>query len=479
VKTVKNVAPPSGFRRLLFRMPIFAYRSGMGWLFGDRLMLLDHTGRVSGKRRQTVLEVVSHDPAHDSFVVASGWGPTAAWYRNVIRTPDVTIQVGRRRIPATAVPLPEDAGAEIFTEYAARHRITAKHLLPRLMGYAVDGSDADFREVGQRIPFVRFVPRPPRGAATEMGASVATGPDAVITADRLTRRFGKRRGITDVSFAVTRGEVFGFLGPNGAGKSTTIRLLLGLYRPSRGHACLFGLDPRRDGIEVRRQIGYLPGELALFPRLTGRAILDRAAHIRGLHDHRYREELVERFAAELDRPVRTLSKGNVQKIGLILAFAHRPELLVLDEPTSGLDPLLQDEFTRLVRETAADGRTVFLSSHDLDEVQRLVDRLAIIKEGRIIVTDTVEQLRASSPTTVELRFAGPVDPTPFRQMDAVRVLSHDTERVRLSVTGPMGPLLRVAADLDVVDMTSRPADLDELFLTYYRSGTDGTDRHVR
>jgi ABC-2 type transport system ATP-binding protein len=168
----------------------------------------------------------------------------------------------------------------------------------------------------------------------------------------------------------------------------------------------------------------------------------------------------------------------VQKIGLILAFAHRPELLVLDEPTSGLDPLLQDEFTRLIRETVSDGRTVFLSSHDLDEVQRLVDRLAIIKEGRIIVTDTVERLRASSPKTVEFRFAHPIDTARFQHLDTVRVLSHDTTRLRLSVTGPIGPLLPVAADLDPHDMTARPADLDELFLTYYRTDTD-THSHAR
>jgi ABC-2 type transport system ATP-binding protein len=162
-----------------------------------------------------------------------------------------------------------------------------------------------------------------------------------------------------------------------------------------------------------------------------------------------------------------------------LAFGHRPELLVLDEPTSGLDPLLQDEFSRLVRETVSDGRTVFLSSHDLDEVQRLVERLAIIKEGRIIVTDTVEHLRASSPKTVEFHFAHPIGTAAFQHLDAVRVLFHDTTWMRLSVTGPIGPLLRVAADLDALDMTARPADLDELFLTYYRPETDETDSYVR
>ena len=300
----------------------------------------------------------------------------------------------------------------------------------------------------------------------------------IVRADRLTRRFGRSRGVSDVSFAVTRGEVFGFLGPNGAGKSTTIRLLLGLYRPTSGTAALFGLNPLRDSVAVHRRVGYLPGELALYPRLTGRDILDRFSRIRRHTDHRYRDELVERFTIELDRPIQTLSKGNLQKIGLLLAFAHRPELLVLDEPTSGLDPLLRDEFGRLVRETTGDGRTVFLSSHDLDEVQRLADRVAIIREGRLVVVNTVAELRAAAPKTVEFRFGEPVDAAPFAGLDGVRVLGHDTECLQLSVTGPIGPLLRLAAAHDPVDMTARSADLDELFLGYYRTGT-GEDEHGR
>ncbi|QLL05929.1 nitroreductase family deazaflavin-dependent oxidoreductase [Mycobacterium vicinigordonae] len=159
MKVVRNVNPPAGLTRLLFRIPIYAYRLHLGWLFGARLVLLNHIGRVTGKRRQTVLEVVAHDPADDSFVVASGWGPTAAWYRNIVQVPDVTIQVGRRTILVRAVPLTDDEGEDVFANYAARHRLAAKHLLPRLMGFAVDGSDADFRAVGRRLPFVRFVPR--------------------------------------------------------------------------------------------------------------------------------------------------------------------------------------------------------------------------------------------------------------------------------------------------------------------------------
>lgn len=293
---------------------------------------------------------------------------------------------------------------------------------------------------------------------------------AVVSVERLTRRFGERRGVADISFEVAAGEVFGYLGPNGAGKSVTIRLLLGLHSATSGRARVFGLDPRRDGVEIHRRVGYLPGELALFPRLTGQQHVDRFASVRGLTDRSYERELVERFAIEMDRPVRVLSKGNRQKIGLMLACMHRPELLVLDEPTSGLDPLLQDEFARLVRETVEEGRTVFLSSHELSEVQRLVDRLAIIKDGCIVVTETVEGLRLNAPRTIEFRFAHAVDPQRFAGLDGVRILdSTGRQNVVLAITGVVAPLLRVAAELDPVDVTSRPADLDELFLTYYRT----------
>jgi deazaflavin-dependent oxidoreductase (nitroreductase family) len=159
VEIVKDAQPPTGLARLLYRVPIYLYRARLGWIFGDRIMLLNHVGRVSGMRRQAILEVVEHDPADGSYVVASGWGPTAAWYRNVLHTPDVAIQVGHRTIPMRAVKLTEDEGAQIFARYAVRHRMAAKYLLPRLLGFSVDGSEADFRAVGRHLPFIRFVPR--------------------------------------------------------------------------------------------------------------------------------------------------------------------------------------------------------------------------------------------------------------------------------------------------------------------------------
>lgn len=291
----------------------------------------------------------------------------------------------------------------------------------------------------------------------------------VIETHTLTRSFGPHRGIIEVDLRVEPGEVFGFLGPNGAGKSTTIRILMGLYHASSGTARVLGLDPFHDGVEVHRRTGYLPGELAVYPRVTGREILDRFGSARGLRDTRYRDELIERFGAEVDRPTQTLSKGNKQKLGIVLAFMHRPELLVLDEATSGLDPLLQQEFISLLRETAAEGRTVFLSSHDLDEVQRAVHRLAIIREGRIVVTDTVDGLRQHAPRTIELVFDRDVDTAALTQLDGVQVTGTDPRHLRFTITGPVAPILRAIAPLDPIDLLARPADLDELFLDYYRS----------
>lgn len=291
---------------------------------------------------------------------------------------------------------------------------------------------------------------------------------AAIEVAELTRTFGSIRAVDRVALDVAEGEVFGFLGPNGAGKSTTIRILLGLYRRDSGRVRVLGRDPAREAPAICRRTGYLPGELALYPRLSARQHLDRLGAARGLRHTAYRDELVERFGVVLDRPVRGLSKGSRQKIGIVAAFMHRPDLLVLDEPTSGLDPLLQDEFAHLVRETAEDGRTVFLSSHDLAEVQTLADRVAIIRQGHIVATDTVEHLRDAAPRTVQFRFRHPVDPAPFAAIDGVRVTDADGDRLALSVTGGVAQVLRLAAEQDPMDVVARSADLEELFLGYYR-----------
>lgn len=291
---------------------------------------------------------------------------------------------------------------------------------------------------------------------------------AAIETLGLTKSFGATLAVDRLDLRVEPGQVFGFLGPNGAGKTTTIRLLLALHRPTAGGARMLGLDSLRDSVAIHARCGYLPGEFELHPRMTGRRVLDWFARARGGVDERLRDQLVERFDVTLDRQVHELSKGNRQKLGIVLAFMHRPELLVLDEPTSGLDPLMQNEFQRLLRETVADGRTVFLSSHELDEVQRVADRVAIIRAGRLVVTDTVEGLRRQAPQTIELRFAQPVPAAVFESLHGVQRVTGDGDRITLQTTGQLAELLRVIADHDPLDVVARHADLDELFLSYYR-----------
>ena len=293
----------------------------------------------------------------------------------------------------------------------------------------------------------------------------------------LTKRYGSTTAVADLNLRVEPGQVFGFLGPNGAGKSTTIRMLLALQRPTAGRAALLGLDAAADSVEVHRRVGYLPGDLELFPRLTGRQHIAWFARARGVDTGSLARRLADRFQVVADRPVRDLSKGNRQKIGLVLAFMHRPELLVLDEPTSGLDPWMQHEFESLLRETVAEGRTVFLSSHELSEVQRIGDRIAIIKEGRLVAEDTVDGLRRAAPQKMQVRFPHPVDPAELRAIKGVTVTTSDGRRVTLEVAGEIAPVLKVIARHDPVELTSRPPGLDELFLGFYRqSPREGASR---
>jgi ABC-2 type transport system ATP-binding protein len=293
---------------------------------------------------------------------------------------------------------------------------------------------------------------------------------------RLSKTYGKTvHALVGLDLRVEPGEVFGYLGPNGAGKSTTIRLLLGLIRPSGGTATLFGLDSWRQAVEAHRRVGYLPGDLRLSDRLTGEEQLESLARLRGGVDERLRAALCVRLGVVLDRPIRQLSKGNRQKLGIVQAFMHRPGLVVLDEPTSGLDPLLQSEVRALIRETASDGRSVFLSSHSLDEVQHVADRVGIIRSGSLADVDSVESLRERSLRRVTITFADAADPEPFAAVAGVRVVGVDGAILRLAAPEPaMDALVKAAAMRTVVDFVSQPADLEEIFLELYRE-PDGGD----
>jgi ABC-2 type transport system ATP-binding protein len=290
---------------------------------------------------------------------------------------------------------------------------------------------------------------------------------AIIETQKLTKAYGAYRGIVDVDLVVNEGEVFGFLGPNGAGKTTTIRVLLDLIRATSGTARVFGIEASADPVSIHRRIGYLPGEWNLYDRLTGAETIRYFANLRGGVDSAYVDRLVQRLDLDPSRRFREYSKGNKQKVGLIVALQHQPELLILDEPTSGLDPLVQQSFNELVFEAKAQGRTMFLSSHIISEVERTCDRVAIIREGRIVRTDTVEGVRALAAHEVELRFAEQVDPAPFQAIEGVANLASEGRMLRMLVTGPIAPVVRLAGRYDLVDFVSREPSLEEVFLSEY------------
>jgi ABC-2 type transport system ATP-binding protein len=289
----------------------------------------------------------------------------------------------------------------------------------------------------------------------------------VIETESLTKHYGPVRGIEDVTMTVRTGEVFGFLGPNGAGKTTMIRTLLDLQRPTSGSARLFGLDSRRDSLAIRARLGNLPGDFTIDAKLSGHELLRFCAQVRGMTGLGRAAEFAERFEANLERPAGTLSRGNRQKIGLIQALFHEPELLMLDEPTSGLDPLMQEEFLAVLSEHRDRGRTVFLSSHDLDEVERICDRVAIIRDGRLAAIEDVAEMRGRSYHRVTIEFTERVDPSEFAHIPGVSDLAVDGRRVSFRVRGDLDTLVKAAARHTVVDMELVEPTLEEMFLTYY------------
>jgi len=292
---------------------------------------------------------------------------------------------------------------------------------------------------------------------------------SAIHTEALTKHYGDVHALVDLDLDVRNGEVFGFLGPNGAGKTTMIRTILDEIRPTAGRASIMGLDTHEKSVEIRRHIGYVPGDLAMYPNLTGRDTLTYFANLRDGVDWKFVDELAERLDADLSKKVGDLSSGNRQKVGLIQAFMERPEVLIMDEPSSGLDPLMQREFQTMLREVVAEGRTVFLSSHTLSEVQRVADRVGIIRHGRLIALEAVSSLRSKGMRRVELEFGSPVDPAVLEAVPGVREVIVEDHRAMLSYDGKMDILLKTVADrYDLVDIATQEADLEEIFLTYYR-----------
>ncbi len=293
-----------------------------------------------------------------------------------------------------------------------------------------------------------------------------------IQTNNLTKAYGRRVAVSNVNLEVRRGEIFGYLGPNGAGKTTTIRTLLDFIRPTSGSASIFGLDSRRDSREIRRRVGYLPGDMMLYDKLTGKEMVTYSANLRGGVDRRFVDQLAERLEVNFGQPIRSLSRGNRPKIGLVLAFMHRPELLIMDEPISGLDPLMQQVFNRLIQEVKAEGRTVLISSHNLPEVERICDRAGIIREGQLVTVEDISVLKDRALHQLEFHFGAPVPSDVFAGLPGVRDVVVEDSVLRCTVMGTPDALVKAAARYEVVSIKTHEVGLEEVFLAYY--GEEGS-----
>lgn len=297
--------------------------------------------------------------------------------------------------------------------------------------------------------------------------------ETAISIRGLAKHYGRLIAVKDLRLEVERGEIFGFLGLNGAGKTTTIRILLDLLRPTSGHTAVLGYDCQSQGLEVRARVGYLPGEMGLYSDMTGRDVLDFLAKLkRHTIDKKYRAELQERLAlstTDLARRLREYSTGMKRKLGLIQAFQDDPQLLILDEPTEGLDPLMQEAFYELLAEVKAKGRTVFMSSHVLTEVERVCDRVGLLKKGELVLLSTVDEIRNLAARRVRVIFAEDVTRVPDLAPEQ-EILEIRPRQWTLRVNGPLGPLLRALADLPVSDLMVEEAHLEDVILKYYREG---------
>lgn len=290
-----------------------------------------------------------------------------------------------------------------------------------------------------------------------------------IALSSLTKSYGKARGIVDLDLEVHTGEVFGFLGPNGAGKTTTIRILLDLIRPTSGSARVLGLDAHDDSLRIRSRVGYLPGELSLYEDMTVERALEYFTALRGGAGDSKIDPLCEEFELDQTRKIKDLSAGNKQKVGIVQAFAHEPAVLILDEPTGGLDPLMQQHVHRLIETARSEGRTVFLSSHVLPEVERIADRVGIIRQGSLIEVATIDELKDRAVRVLEVRFDG-TRPSPQELSEVENVVEVEERRTttQIRVEGSMDALVKALARYEVSALRSEEADLEEVFLDLYR-----------
>lgn len=290
--------------------------------------------------------------------------------------------------------------------------------------------------------------------------------EIVIQTTNLTKFYGKSRGIKDVNITVNKGDIFGFLGPNGAGKSTTIRTLLDFIRPTSGSASIFGLDCQKDSVAIRKRIGYIPGDFGLYGNMTGWKFLEYFGKVRGRYDEASAKSLAHKFDIKLDRKMKEYSRGMRQKVALIQALMNNPDLVIMDEPTNGLDPLIQQTFMDVLMEQAHSGTTIFMSSHVLSEVEKVCNRVAIIKEGSIVTEEKVEELKQKSGKVIEVKFAEQVDPSIFK-MDGIAAVTQPNGTYKINVTGNMENVLKELSSHKLKDISIHQMTLEDVFMHYY------------
>lgn len=289
----------------------------------------------------------------------------------------------------------------------------------------------------------------------------------MLIVEGLTKLFQSGRGITDVSFTVNKGEVFGFIGPNGAGKSTTIRHIMGFMKPERGRVSIKGLDTWKKQGVVQQFVGYLPGEISFIDGMTGRSFLDFLSAMQKVNSSVKRSMLIERLQFDVNTPIRKMSKGMKQKVGIVAAFMHDPELIILDEPTSGLDPLMQQTFIELVLEEKAKGTTFLMSSHSFPEIERTCDRAAIIKDGKVVAVKNMHELQSMQRKLVEIIFEHAKDAEKFVVSRALPIESHDNRRITVAVQGNYNELIREIAKYPVLSLDIKAQNLEDIFMHYY------------
>lgn len=296
---------------------------------------------------------------------------------------------------------------------------------------------------------------------------------AAIDCQKLSKRYGRSGpyALKDLTIQVKPGEVYGFLGPNGAGKSTTIRTLMNFLQPTGGSASILGLDVVNDSVDIKRRVGYLSGEFSLYKDLTGKQYLDYMDSLQANQNQSRRKELVKMFEAQLDKPAGGLSKGNRQKLGLIQAFMHKPDVLILDEPTSGLDPLMQEQFFRLVKAAKADGAALFISSHNLSEVLRMCDRVGFIREGKLVAEKSIADLQTKAAHSFTITFKGEAPIDKLKKLKGLEITGHSHNVARVRLNGKLPPFFKALSESDVQRLDQDAVNLEEQFMQFYEETT--------